>query len=225
MSLRSVTLRPGSPRAQALYEHLREEILSGTLAPGFRLTEQDVARAAKVSRTPVREALQRLEGDGLVADLNGRGLEVRGVSPEDLADLCAVREVLEGMAGELAARAASPVEVAAIQSILENEVESLESEQGAEAQVRLNNAFHAAVWRASHNRHLASVLLGLRDRISRMQDTTLADEARAEEALREHHAIVDAISEHNAEEAGELARLHFRTAMAARLGMLSTPLR
>ena len=218
-------MRPGSPRAQALYEHLREEILSGSLPPGFRLTEQDVAHAAKVSRTPVREALQRLEGDGLVADLNGRGLEVRGVSPEDLAELCAVREVLEGMAGELAARAASPVEVAAIESILEAEVAALESGEGAEAHVRLNNAFHAAVWRASRNRHLASVLLGLRDRISRMQETTLADEGRREQALKEHRAIVDAIAEHDAEEAGELARVHFRTAMAARLGMLSTPLR
>jgi DNA-binding GntR family transcriptional regulator len=222
MSLRPFSLRGGSPRSHALYEYLREEILSGSLPPGFRLTEQDVAQAAEVSRTPVREALQRLESDGLVADANGRGLEVRGVSPEDLAELCAVREVLEGMAGELAARSASPVEVATIQAILQREVSALESGRGADAHVELNNAFHGAVWRASHNRYLASVLLGLRDRISRMQETTLADEARREEALTEHRALVDAIVEHNAEEAGNLARLHFRTAMAARLSMLGS---
>lgn len=221
-SLQPFTLRGGSPRSHALYEYLREEILSGALPPGFRLTEQDVAQAAEVSRTPVREALQRLESDGLVADANGRGLEVRGVSPEDLADLCAVREVLEGMAGELAARSASPVEVATIRAILENEVKALDSGQDAGAHVELNHAFHSAVWRASHNRYLAAVLLGLRDRISRIQETTLADEGRREEALTEHRALVDAIAEHNAEEAGNLARLHFRTAMAARLSMLGS---
>src|SRR5215471_19138754 len=70
--------RSGS-RAQALYERLRQEILSGTLEPGDRLVEQDLAKSANVSRTPVREALQRLEADGLVTEGSG-GLEVRAVS-------------------------------------------------------------------------------------------------------------------------------------------------
>src|ERR1017187_4192973 len=79
----SIGLRPGVSRAQALYENLREEVVPGRLAPGDRLTEQAVARAATISRTPVREALQRLQSDGLVSDSSGRGLEVRGVSQED----------------------------------------------------------------------------------------------------------------------------------------------
>jgi len=91
-------------RSHALYEHLRKAIHDGTLRPGERLIEEVLAEAAGVSRTPVRETLRRLEAEGLVEDAD-RGMVVTSLSDTDLLELCAVREVLEGMAAALAARA------------------------------------------------------------------------------------------------------------------------
>jgi DNA-binding GntR family transcriptional regulator len=209
--------RSGS-RAQALYERLRQEILSGALQPGDRLVEQDLARSANVSRTPVREALQRLEADGLVSEGSG-GLEVRAVSREELTERCAVREILEGMATELAAGAATSMDVAAIQAIFEQEVEAVAEDADPAIHVELNRAFHDAIWAASHNRYLTGLLLELRERLAQLQDTTLRDETRRQAALEEHRAIVEALAAHDREAAGEAARVHFRNAMALRLRM------
>jgi DNA-binding GntR family transcriptional regulator len=213
-----LTLRRSGSRAQALYERLREDILSGVLKPGDRLVEQEVAHAANVSRTPVREALQRLESDGLVAE-GGGGLEVRAISREELTERCAVREILEGMATELAAGAASSMEIAAIQGIFEQEVKAIEEEAPPAVHVELNRAFHDAIWDASHNRYLRGLLLELRERLAQLQDTTLRDESRREAALEEHREIVEALANHDRAAAGEAARAHFRNAMALRLRM------
>ncbi len=219
MALESIELPNGPSLSQSLYEYLRQEIVTGRLSPRDRLVEQDVAKAAKISRTPVREALRRLEADGLVRESAGRGLEVRGVSPEEIADLCAVRETLEGMASELAAKSASPLELDTLRDILDREIVAADDEAQVEVHVQLNHAFHEALWRASHNRYLAQDLRGLRDRISHMQDTTLRDPDRLDEALTEHRELVQAIADQDGAKAGELARRHFRRAMSARLGM------
>jgi len=218
MASTQLVLRRSGSRAQALYERLREDILSGKLKPGDRLIEQELARAASVSRTPVREALQRLESDGLVVEGSG-GLEVRAVSREELTERCAVREILEGMATELAAGAANAIEVAAIQGILEQEVEAVETGAPPRVHVELNRAFHDAIWDAAHNRYLRNLLFELRERLAQLQDTTLRDEKRRKVAIDEHRAIVDALVNHDGAAAREAARAHFRNAMALRLRM------
>lgn len=220
--LAQLVLRSSGSRAQALYERLREGILSGELHPGERLIELEVANAANLSRTPVREALQRLEADGLVREGNG-GLEVNEISREELSERCAVREILEGMATELAAGAANPLELATIQGILEREVQAVENNEPAEVHVELNREFHDAIWRASHNRYLSALLAELRERLGQLQGTTLRDEKRRTAALDEHKAIVDGLTRHDRVAAGEAARSHFRNAMALRLQMPRVP--
>jgi DNA-binding GntR family transcriptional regulator len=215
---RSVARRSAS-RGQALYRQLRADILSGTLRPGDRLVEQEVAAAAKVSRTPVREALKRLEADGLVGEAEG-GLAVRVVSREEITERCAVREVLEGTATELAAAAATEVELAAIQAVLEEEGAAMTKGAPASVHAELNRAFHDAIWAASHNRYLTGLLRNLRDRLRQLQPaTTLDDEQRRLTALSEHQAIVDALRDRDGEAAARAARAHFRNAMALRLRM------
>jgi DNA-binding GntR family transcriptional regulator len=185
--------------------------------------ETTIAELASVSRTPVREALHRLEVDGLVGEGESGGLEVLGFSLDELADLCAVRETLEGMATELAAASRSELELATMRSIVEAELEVIDADDDdadvIAHRVELNHSFHETLWRASRNRYLADELKHLRSLIERLQDTTLSRRPRLKQAIAEHGAIVDALEARDSTSAGGLAREHFRNAMAARLGM------
>lgn len=219
MPLDPVHLPGKRSRASELYDWLRTAIVSGELKPHDRLVETTIADLASVSRTPVREALQRLEVDGLVREGDGGGLEVCGFSLDELADLCAVRETLEGMATGLAAVSRSNLELATLRGIILQEEALVDDENAVHARVELNHSFHETLWRASRNRYLADELARLRSLIERLQDTTLRQSDRIEEAIREHVAIVEALDRRDASEAEDLARQHFRNAMSRRLGM------
>lgn len=225
MPLERVELPGQRSRAFELYTWLRGEIVSGNLRPHERLVETAIAEIASVSRTPVREALQRLKVDGLVREADGGGAEVCGFSLAELADLCAVRETLEGMATGLAAMARSDMEISALRNIVVAERAAI-ADEGASAsrdavtrQIELNHSFHETLWRASRNRYLADELDRLRQLIERLQETTLRDPVRLEEAVREHAAIVDALERRDSTTAEHLARVHFRNAMDTRLSM------
>jgi DNA-binding GntR family transcriptional regulator len=218
--LEPVTLPGQRSRAHELYNWLRAAILTGDLKPHERLVETTIAELASVSRTPVREALHRLEVDGLIGEGENGGLEVIGFSLDELADLCAVRETLEGMAAELAAVSRSEMELATLRSIVGSEEEALGAGNAQLDQlIDMNHSFHETLWRASRNRYLADELRHLRSLIERLQETTLRSADRLEQAITEHKAILDALSERDAATAGELTRRHFRNAMAKRLAM------
>lgn len=215
MPLSQIRLAGGLPRADALYDYLRRAILSGDLAPNERLIETEIARQSGVSRTPVREALHKLLVDQLVHD-TGRGLVVRSVTLEQLSDLCAVREVLEGMASRLAAARRPQFELAQIEYAADEFARASQT-GNIDQLVKQNGQFHEAIWGASGNRYLAGLLKSLRERIERLQVTTLSAPGRAETAAREHAEIFAAISAGDAETAGRMAIQHFREAMAIRI--------
>jgi DNA-binding GntR family transcriptional regulator len=218
MPLKPVQLAQQRSRANELYDWLREAIVSGELQPHERLVETTIAQLASVSRTPVREALQRLAVDGFAREGEG-GLEVIGFSLDELSDLCAVREALEGLATSLAASSRSEMELATLRQISNEEERLMEAggDDAVHARVDLNHSFHETLWRAARNRYLAEELRHLRGLIERLQDTTLRNRERIEQALHEHRAIIAALERRDAEEAEHLARAHFRNAMARRL--------
>lgn len=217
--LEPVRLPGQRSRAHELYNWLRAAILAGELKPHERLVETTIAELASVSRTPVREALHRLEVDGLIGEGENGGLEVIGFSLDELADLCAVRETLEGMAAELAAVSRSEMEIATLRSVVAAEEEGIIAGAPIEQLIEMNHSFHETLWRASRNRYLADELKHLRSLIERLQETTLRSADRVEQAISEHKEIVDALVERDAPRAGELTRNHFRNAMAKRLAM------
>lgn len=220
MPLDPVTLPGRRSRAQELYNWLRAAILSGELKPHERLVETTIADLASVSRTPVREALHRLEVDGLIGEGENGGLEVIGFSLDELADLCAVRETLEGMAAELAAVSRSAMEIATLRNLVALEEEAHGGANvSIEQLIEMNHSFHETLWRASRNRYLADELKHLRSLIERLQESTLRSADRLEQAITEHKAIVDALEARDSALAGELTRDHFRNAMARRLAM------
>jgi DNA-binding GntR family transcriptional regulator len=201
--------------ADTVYESLRSRILNGELRPNDRLIEQAIAEQLGVSRTPVREALHRLEVDGLVQS-KGRSIVVVELSAEDLAELCTVREALEGLAARLAALARSEIDVGTLEQLVAQNREALANDDVLGA-VEINHAFHEVIWTSTRNRYLARQLGLLRSLIERRQSTTLATSDRRAEALSEHITIVHAIATRDPDLAEASARAHFRNALSIRI--------
>ena len=208
--------RQASSRAELVYITLRQDILNNTYRPGQRLSEEAIAQELNVSRTPVREALKRLHAEGFVEITPHRGAVVRDPSGEELAELCAVREVLEGLAARLAARSISLIEVYSLERLLA-EMEAAMAEGRLADLEALNFQFHETIWIASRNRYLAHQLRQLRQFVHRLQESTLTVQGRKEEAYREHKALFEACAAGDPDEAERLAREHVRKAESVRL--------
>ena len=202
-------------RADEVYFYLRDAIADGTLPPGERLVEGAVARTAGVSRTPVREALHRLEVDGLVR-MSNRGLVVADFSSDELADLCRVRVELEGLACRLAAAARTDDDLAVLDDILNGTTTAVAAADVVRL-VALNHAFHRAVAKAARNIYFENQLDQLRSLIERLQTTTLTEPERQSETLAAHRKIVQAISARDEDGAAAAGRAHFASAAAIRL--------
>lgn len=196
---------------------MRDGILSGAIEPGERLAERTVAAHASMSRTPVREALQRLRIDGLIEE-TPTGPAVAQFDLNELADLCAVRETLEGMATGLAARLRSALDIDALGALLTLNEETVERGD-IEATVEANHAFHEAIWRTSRNRYLADQLQDAGRRVQRLQESPLRQRFRQRTALREHQAIFVAVRDGDPDVAERLAREHFAAAARERLAL------
>lgn len=200
---------PGSP-----YELLKQAIVDGEFGPGAPLVEASLAERLSVSRTPVREALSRLEQDGL-AERTASGLVVRAHTREQILDIYQTRTVLEGMAAELAADRRSEFDLRNIEAIARaaGQVDPADPR----AMAGYNKDFHHAVWRASHNETAIDLLQRLELHLSRYPETTLSFPGRWEESLKEHQALADAIRRRDAEEARQQAVGHFQAAREIRL--------
>ena len=209
--------------ADAVYRALRHGIVHGDLAPGERLRSDALASELRVSRTPVREALRKLEAEGLVAH-SGSRLVVRALSEQDLTELFYVREALEGMAARLAAENATPSEIAELYELLED-MAAVVRRGDAGAMRRLTGEFHQSVCRSSHNGRLLQSLQTLLDHVRQMQTSTLYGEGRPAAALNEHRALVEAIAVRDADRAEQLAREHRRRTLELRKAMLREQLR
>lgn len=219
VNIKRIRLPGARSRADELHDFLRDAILSGELCPNERLVEASIARIANVSRTPVREALQRLEVDGLVRS-NKDGVVVTAYDHEELYDLCVARAGLEGLVAGLAASICTDFDIAHLQSIM-GEMEEATNQGEVQRLVELNRAYHDSIWRASRNRYLARELHLLRGLIDRLQGTTLADVGRQRETLDEHNELVRALQIRDAGAAEQCARRHAQKAMAIRLARQS----
>ncbi|MCL6499428.1 MAG: GntR family transcriptional regulator [Firmicutes bacterium] len=202
--------------SRAVYEWVVAAIRSGRLRPGDPLREEQLARQLRCSRTPVREALQRLRAEGYLERGRRRGLAVAEPTQEELLDLCVVRETLEGLAARLAARGITTSEVYFLEELCEDMERALQQDD-LHALARLNAEFHAVIWRAARNRYLARELQRIWLLITRQPVTTLSYPGRAREALAEHRALLDAIRVGDADRAEQLARQHMARAQMIRM--------
>jgi DNA-binding GntR family transcriptional regulator len=225
MRLRTLLKEQGNrgTTAEAVYRALRHGIVRGALAPGERLRSDALANELHVSRTPVREALRKLEAEGLVAH-SGSRLIVRTLSERELTELFYVREALEGMAARLAAENATPSEIAEIRDLLDD-MESACGQGDLGGLRRLSGEFQQSICRASHNSRLLESLTALLDSVRKMQTSTLFGEGRAAQALQEYRDLLAAIAARDSDRAEAVARMHRRRTLELRKEMLREQLR
>ncbi|MHA6795583.1 GntR family transcriptional regulator [Pseudonocardia bannensis] len=211
---RRLPRKSGATRKASPYERLKQAIMSGELPPGEPLVELALAEWCNVSRTPVREALTRLEQDGLI-QRNDRGLIVRESSPEEILDIYDTRIVLESKAAAVAAERRTSIDLVAMRRA-EERAHRVDTDD-PHALAERNREFHRTVWRASRNESLIDLLERLNLHLGRYPATTLAYPGRQDTSHVEHHDLVDAIEARDPETASAIATRHFTAARDIRL--------
>jgi DNA-binding GntR family transcriptional regulator len=199
------------------YDLLRAAIATGTLKPGARILESELATLLDMSRTPIREAIAALEADGLITVDGARGRVVTKLDYQSVMELYAVREVLESTAAGLAARNASDIEIVALRDMLELE-ERILDDAGKLADHNLR--FHEAIYYCSHNRYILKMLEYIQTAMLLLQPMGRTGSERRDTALLEHRAIVDAIEARDPAASEVAIRNHVRRAQQARIKLL-----
>lgn len=194
-----------APLRDKVAEEIRTAILSGQFKPGDRLIEDRLAEEFGVSRNPIREAIRTLASEGLIDVTARRGAVVASLSPQEAEELLEVRATLEGANARLAARRRDPVALAQLEAILARGTEAIAAGRVAELP-GLNDAFHAGLAQASHNRVLADLMRSLRDRSAPLFRGFGMEFARATWA--EHAGILQAVIAGDPELASLLAYRH-----------------
>lgn len=204
-------------RADQVQQQILQSIRNGHFQPGDRIRETEVAKSFGVSRTPVREALRRLESDGLLNFESWRGVVVSKLDRQQVSELYAMREVLEGTAARMAAQHIDAADIELLRVLLEQaEVSSDDPARLAQ----LNRKLHQTIYAAAHNQYLLQTLGQLENALALLRGTTYAVPGRAQSAAAEHREIVEAICERNADAAELAARAHIGAAQRARLRLL-----
>jgi DNA-binding GntR family transcriptional regulator len=185
----------------------------GVYLPGDRLVESELAERFGVSRTPVREALQRLETQSVLVR-DGRSMVVSSLDHDQLGELYVVRAELESLAARLAAQHAAPEEVRVLREMVTQDMDLLGQPQ---ALSRANRRFHKQLHLASHNRYLIQQLEMVHRTMALMATTTFAVEGRDATALEEHSNIVTGIENRDGDAAAAALKAHISMAYQTRL--------
>jgi DNA-binding GntR family transcriptional regulator len=205
-------------RSEAVFANLRDAIWEGRFAPGERIPEEEIARSLGVSRTPVREALRRLQERGILIVGAGRTLVVAELGKSQVLELYAMREILEGSAARFAAQHANEAEI----DLLHRLLEQLEKHgNDPRLLISLNRRFHGAICEAAHNRYLIQTLEGMHDALALLHGNTFRVPNRRSESDAEHRRIVAAIERRDPDNAEKAAREHVRQAQRTRFAMLA----
>jgi DNA-binding GntR family transcriptional regulator len=203
--------------ADQAHEGLLTAISEGRLTPGQAIRETALAEELGISRTPIREALQRLARDGLVRLDARNGASVGELSLEAIRELYDLREILEGSTARFAALNARPSEHQRLEAILAREADQLDDPAKL---AKLNKLFHRTLCDAAGNRYLSSAVATFSTTLLLLGPTTLAASHRAGESHAEHRCVVEAITAGNPDRAEEIMRAHIRRAREIRLSMV-----
>ena len=216
----SLKLDNYKPLRELVFEALREAIINGTLKPGERLMEVQLADELGVSRTPVREAIRKLEHDGFVVMIPRKGAYVADISLKDIAEIFDVRKALEGLAAQLAAERATEEDLERTERILVEYGECIER-QDIQRLIEVDTRFHEAIYQMAGNSRLQQMLSLLREQVQRFRTMTLSHGPRMRIALEEHRRIVEAIASRDGEHAARLAAEHIESAENALMELIA----
>lgn len=195
------------PLRDVVFNTLRQAILKGELKPGERLMEIALAERLGVSRTPIREAMRKLELEGLVVMIPRRGAQVANITEKDLNDVLEVRIALENMAIEKACKRMTDEEMGRLW-LAAKEFERTMAEGDLVRLAEADVAFHEIIYQASDNRRLNQVLNNLREQIYRYRVEYLKDEETRNVLVKEHEELTRAIKERDVLRAQEISFEH-----------------
>ncbi len=199
--------------AEQVYQELRKEIIEGKIEKGRQLTELSLSKAMGVSRTPVREAMKQLEAEGLIELRPNRGAVVLGIETRDFRDIYEIRSLLEGRAAEKAALNADEDRVNQLMEI--TDLTEFYIERGDYERVTvMDDRFHALIYEMTNSRILQKILTDLHAYAESIRERSIKEPGRAVETLKEHRAILEAISEKDEKKAGMLMSCHIQNAAA-----------
>jgi len=207
-------------RRSEAYAQIRNRIMEGELLPDEPLSEYQLAEQLKLSRTPVREALKRLEHEGLVRFIFNRGAFVAGLNVHDIVEIYQVREQLEGFAARVAATV-MPIEDA---NALDDELgraQRLVAEGKVRETFESDVHLHKQILRFTNNNRIVGILATLDNQVHRIRGLSPNVHGRIENTLREHREIVDCIKRRDSQGAEEAMTRHLRAACDSAIRMMS----
>lgn len=205
---------PSRSSGEAAYAALIAALRAGTYRPGDRLREEDVGAQLGLSRTPVREALRRLEGDGIIEHRPRLGAVVRSLCHAEVVELYEMRMVLERTAAELAAKHGVAAEFDALDDM---NARIAAERQNPALGAAINQDFHQGLYRAGRNRFLLEAARALNNALLLLGPTTYTDPDRIDVVVEQHSAIVAALRSGDAHAAGQAAEAHLQTSLRHRL--------
>jgi DNA-binding GntR family transcriptional regulator len=206
--MNTVPLTPGASLVDTAYAEIRQRILDNVWPPGHRALEQEVALALGMSRTPVREALMRLAGEGLVEVIPRHGMRVLPVSPADMTEIYQILTALECMAAELLARRKpGPDELQPLLDATAAMEHALQRDD-LDAWAAADERFHAQLVALAGNRQLEATVLNYWDRAHRARMFTLRLRPKPVNSTQEHMQMVARIADGDAEGAARVTRAH-----------------
>ncbi len=196
--------------AEQVFERLENDILTGKYQRGETLTELRLVTDLGVSRTPVREALHRLEQEHII-EMTSRGILILGVTEQDLKDIFAIRLRIEGMASSFAAENMNAEQLAELKETLELQ-EFYVAKQDPERIKKMDSKFHQLIYRYCGSAVLNDTLLPLHKKVQKYRRVSVENNSRAQQSAREHRAIYEAIEARNATLAEQCTTEHIANA-------------
>jgi len=206
------------PQSAVCYEYLVSKMQRGELVSGMSVTEQGVADELGISRTPAREALRRLESDGLVVSEPRFGMKVTELGYIETLELYEAREALEMAAVEICAEKISDIEIAELEILQEQMAGSV---RDPSRMASLNYAFHKALLNAVKNRYLTMSFEVIQKTLAILGPTTLANTERAEESLTEHQELIQCLKQGDSAGARKVMGRHLSNAKRIRLRQIN----
>jgi DNA-binding GntR family transcriptional regulator len=210
-SLSPVSLSNYKPLREVVFDVLRGAIANGTLRPGERLMENQLAEELRVSRTPVREAIRKLEQEGFVVMVPRRGTYVADISVRDINEVFEIRTALEALAASLAAERITDSDLEKLEELLV-EIGGFIKQGDTDKLIEADSQFHDILYNSTNNKTLATIIGNLREKITVFRAIAYAYPGRAKRSFEEHRLLVNALARRDSESAQQVARKHMENA-------------
>lgn len=207
--IRKINVNDYQPLRELIFNTLREAIIIGELKPGERLMEVHLAEKMGVSRTPVREAIRKLELEGFVTMIPRKGAHVAELTVKDIKDVLELRAALDGLAASLAAQRITDSEIENLKQVQTN-LNSYIEKNNLQGSVKKDIEFHEIIYRSSRNEKLMQIIGNLREQVLRFRVIYLKDFGSAQNLIKEHSEIFEHIKNRDPEKAQKAAEQHIK---------------